>query len=213
MLFGTVMCSAQCMSTYHRAVQNYQRGNFVEAKQSFLLCQASYCVNDVNQEEVARYISLCNNKIEDARKALAAKRKRIADQEEQSKKQIEKNRYIFLSCDAWIFNQAYSRFANEITSGLAKKGYKFTKDKEKAYWVITISAQAKENGENGEYYFSLVDIVGSIYNTILDYETPLFITENDGSPKVNGSYEKAAEQIYRMFSNTCVNEIVEIIEK
>lgn len=199
-----------CLSEYNHAKRKFQDGYFTEARQTFQWCQ-SYCSNDLDQTEIARYIDLCNQKIEASRKEQAARRRQMQEQQEQSRKQVKKNKLIYLSCDAWNFEHQYPRFESSIISGMAKTGCRFTKDKDKAYWVITLTAIAKADRENDEYYYSSVDIVGSLYNTILEYDMPLFITDNAACPKGIGDYEKAAEEVYRFISDSCVSEIMEII--
>ncbi len=206
---------AQCQSAYNRALRNYQSGNFAEALQSFQWCQ-SYCREDVDLNNIDQYIQLCEKKLNAERKAQIAKRKQIQEFQEQSRRQIEKNKLIFLSCEAALIDKTYPRFGSQISAELAKKGYKFTKDKDKAYWIITIAANTrkKENTENKDYYFFDCDIVGSVYNTISDMDLPFFYSEGaDAVPQNNGTFNDYAIEIaYKRSIIPCVEEIENILK-
>ena len=196
LLLCAVSSWGQCLSAYNRAIRNYNEKKFIEARQTFIWCQ-SYCSNDLDQGEVSKYIGLCDKGIDDAKKALAAKRKRIAEQEEQSRKQVEKNKWIYFSCDAAIFDNVYTRFGSEITMALTKRGYKFTRDKEKALWQITLTAVAhKDKNIRNERtpYQATVDAIGTIYNTIEETEFPFAESDRFATDK---SFEEAAEWVFR----------------
>lgn len=191
-----LLSSAQCLSAFNRAERNYQNGKYEEARQTFFWCQ-SYCKDDLDQSKVSNYIRLCEQKIEAVKKALAEKREKYKEQEEQNRQQVIKNKLIYFSCDAAIFDNANSRFGGEISMALTKQGYKFTRDKEKALWVITLTAIASKdkdaNLKNDRDFFVTVEAMGSVFNTIELVEYPFFESEREGS---TSSYETAAERIF-----------------
>lgn len=208
----TLVCSAQCISAYNRAIRSYQSGKYVEARQTFLWCQ-SYCANDIDQSQVSNYIYLCEQKIAAVNKALAEKRRKLQEQEEQSRQQVLKNKLIYFSCDAAIFDYVYTRFGGEISMALTKQGYKFTRDKEKALWIITVTAIASKdtNFNNDNYFFATVDAMGTVYNTIEDVEFPFSESVRDGSTQ---SYDLTAELLFRKqeLKELIINDIISITQ-
>ena len=213
--FSILSWGGVCQNAYIRAERAYQKGEYENARQTFMWCQ-THCKEAVDQKAVSNYISLCEKRIEQNRNAQIAARTKKQDQELQSRKQIEQNKFIYFSCDADLFGKAYPRLGRELSFALAKLGYKFTREKDQAYWIISITVipdMDEELSKKREYdeYFVTVDALGNIYNTIQDVEYPFAQSLGGLSPN---SYEQAVEIIYAQeeLKKSIIEDILFIIQ-
>ncbi len=175
------------------------------------------------QEELQKTIPLFA-KNEYAQGLLTAVDKNIDDSGLQMKKsvelrntviqkltELEQGIYIYITCDAILFDHNDKTLENKTKAGLSENGCSFTNDSNQADYIINIKAKARKNIVYMDIYSSYVDAeitLTKVFNQKIEYENKITKKGNSMS-----NYEGAAIDAFDELATILVKDLLTRIKK
>jgi len=125
--------------------------------------------------------------------------------------ELEQGIYIYLKCNALVFEDSDNTLENKTKAGLTANGCSFTEDINQADWIIDIKASARQNIVYMNIYSSYVDAeitMTKVFNQKIEYENKISKKGNSMS-----NYKGAAIDAYDELASILVKDLLTRIKK